>query len=399
MPIPILILGDCPSQTSGLARIVRDLATLLSGTDEFRVATLGLGGTGSCRLPFHTYHLHRQEFGEISLPVVWGEWSQGERGIVLAVWDLTRLVWLARPEWCGDAQLEAWLREARRSKFRLWCYTPIDSNGPGYRLTAMMRETLLGCDRVLVPTPWALEVVYSTIGRGEADRRGAEWMPHSFNPKTWSLGPEGDEKDASEDAVARVGVVMTNQARKDWGLAAAVCAGLAEHLKGKVRFLWHTDLVRRHWDLEALIADYRLGEYVEVTLPPVEDRWLAEQYRQCDLTLLPSSGEGFGYPALESLACGTPVLHGDYAGCSSWMLTCGLGDMLVPPVAWRMEGQFNQVRPVFEPADWVEKALELQEHPPCREQLARRVEHLRWDRIWPRWRRWFVDGIGGSNAK
>jgi glycosyltransferase involved in cell wall biosynthesis len=40
---------------------------------------------------------------------------------------------------------------------------------------------------------------------------------------------------------------------------------------------------------------------------------LASVYRRAALTLLPSESEGFGFPIIESLACGTPVIASDLA--------------------------------------------------------------------------------------
>jgi len=40
---------------------------------------------------------------------------------------------------------------------------------------------------------------------------------------------------------------------------------------------------------------------------------LASVYRRAALTLLPSESEGFGFPIIESLACGTPVVASDLA--------------------------------------------------------------------------------------
>lgn len=59
-PIPLLILGDSVTSKSGLGRITRDLATRIHETmqDTFRVATIGYGGTGSCKLGFQQYFIH-----------------------------------------------------------------------------------------------------------------------------------------------------------------------------------------------------------------------------------------------------------------------------------------------------------------------------------------------------
>jgi glycosyltransferase involved in cell wall biosynthesis len=59
-------------------------------------------------------------------------------------------------------------------------------------------------------------------------------------------------------------------------------------------------------------ADQRLGSLMNGPgihrLHAVSDRSLADLYSAACMTLLPSFEEGFGLPAVESMACGTPVL-------------------------------------------------------------------------------------------
>lgn len=184
MPTPILLISDDPSGTSGLARITRDLCTLLSGMPEFRVGSLGWMGTGSARLHWPQYRMQAMEFGEYALPAVWDEFCQGQRGIIFTVWDATRLLWLAQPQLCEHKPIAEWL-SYRRSEFKWWGYFPFDACGPNNKFTALVRDVLLGCDRILVPSPIALGWVRNTIGEKEFVKRGAEWMPHGINTKTF----------------------------------------------------------------------------------------------------------------------------------------------------------------------------------------------------------------------
>jgi len=147
---------------------------------EFRVASLGWSGIGSARLPWQTYHMQGAELGELSLPSVWDEFSQGEAGIVMTTWDATRVTWLARPEWCELEATREWLQARRHKQFQLWSYLPFDAVGPGGRFTTLVRETLLGIDRILVPSPWARDCVVATIGASEAEKRGVDWLPHAI---------------------------------------------------------------------------------------------------------------------------------------------------------------------------------------------------------------------------
>lgn len=193
--------------------------------------------------------------------------------------------------------------------------------------------------------------------------------------------------------VVRIGVVATNQERKAWGLMAEVTRKLTDVVAADDRTLkawWHVDVMKRAWDIDALIADFNLSDVVEVTLAPMPENELVARYRQCDVTLAPGLGEGHCYPAWESLACGVPVVHGDYAGCASLMRTCGLGDLLVRPMAWRYEGQHNARRPVYDADDWMLRVAMVLD---MREGWRVKVAHLDWPKLGPRFQQWFDQGV------
>jgi glycosyltransferase involved in cell wall biosynthesis len=242
-------------------------------------------------------------------------------------------------------------------------------------------------------------VIRQTIGTEEAMNRGLTWLPHGYNGDTFK--PDKNGGGAVEDVagcpqtgddparVTRIGVVATNQARKDWGLVAAIARGLAA-VRSDIRWWIHTDQIIREWSLPALIDDFRLTN-VDVTVAPMSDAELARRYRECALTIAPGAGEGFGYPIVESLACGVPVLHGDYAGGASIMRTCGRADMLIQPDTYRVEGQYNCVRPVHDPEILVE-CVNAMLSTTIIDTVAS-VEHLRWMNLAYPWRRWFREGV------
>ncbi|MFT4234553.1 MAG: glycosyltransferase family 1 protein [Microbacterium sp.] len=69
-----------------------------------------------------------------------------------------------------------------------------------------------------------------------------------------------------------------------------------------------------HEAARALLAARGIEQRVEL-LAGIDDEALAAQYRGAAATLMPSTLEGFGLPALESVMSGTPVLH--WAGCAA----------------------------------------------------------------------------------
>ena len=144
-----------------------------------------------------------------------------------------------------------------------------------------------------------------------------------------------------------------------------------------------------HWSIEALLEDFELRDRVEVT-HELSDPTMCACYQACDLTIAPGLGEGFGYPLFESLACGVPVLHLDYAGGASILETLKLDyPWAIEPSEWRLDGQHNSLRPVSYAEQWLGPIQSVIEEPFARPN----VDHLRWKNLAPVWTRWFNEGV------
>ena len=216
-PVPILLVSDDPSTQTGLGRITRDLAHLVSASPRWRVATLGLGGAGSRHFPWTHYHMHRYptgayEYGELSLVAAWDDFTLGTpgEGVVMTIFDITRMLWLARPEHVAEEGMRADLMRLR-SQVKLWGYFMQDHEGPGGRLTHLSREVLMGYDRILMTSPFGVDVVRATIGEEESEKRGLDYLPHGlwldvFKPaETTTNGGEQEEAlDPLEVAVGQL---------------------------------------------------------------------------------------------------------------------------------------------------------------------------------------------------
>lgn len=389
---PLLFLSDNPALPSGLGRITKDLAVLTSGMPEFRVGVLGRGGTASIQLPFAQYpYPESGQWAEELVEGVWGDFSRGEPGVIMTIWDPSRLGWFAKPRMGGS--LQQFLSSPNIQK---WGYFPVDSYGIGGKLSGQIADTLSGYQRVLAYTLFGKQVLEETMGGAEVD-----WIPHGYNGDVFQ--PRGRVAGRTMLGVGMrdrlVGCVMTNQYRKDWGTAFGAAAHMANHSQNiakNIKFWFHTDSVDLNWDLRALAQDFGLTGKVILTMTGAySSEQLSYLYSCCDVTMLPSLGEGWGLPLTESLACGVPVIHVNYGGGAEQVRAAD-PEWLVPYATERLEGRWNNVRPVLNPLMWANKltwVMDDTEGGSAKDRCVGAVSHLQWKNLFPVFKKWFLEGV------
>jgi glycosyltransferase involved in cell wall biosynthesis len=402
---PVLLIGDSPSCPSGLGRILREIAIRADAhlRDKCRVASLGCGGPGSRQLHFQQYAAEGVDDNFVikNLPEVWDDWAGDEPGVILCVWDVSRLGWLSRPKvMCEEPSLRNFLVEA---KIKRWIYAPVDAEGPRGSLTYPLQQALSGFDRILGYSKWSEGIIRNTLGDEASKAHHLTSIPHGIDSKVFFPRDRASARlnflsltgvFAAETLVDRkshltalqsdeplIGAVATNQARKNWGLWAEACSLFLER-HPKARFWIHTDKLERYWSIPALLVDFNLIGKTLVSLSHLEDDTMAKAYSACDLTMA-CGPEGFGFPIFESLFCGTPCIHGNYGGAPEHMAD----DLLVNPVAYHHEGLYSSKRPVYSAKDWVVRMESA---------LGHRVTwpvHLGWEAVWPQFETWFRNGL------
>lgn len=380
MTTPILILGDAPNLPTGLARIARDLVEGLRDSDlDVDVAQLGLYYDGS-PFPWPVYPVKDENnWGEGDLLQVWDWHSRGQPGVLLTVWDPARCAGTAGVDFPGDR----------------WGYFAVDGNNILGKIGGPALAALRRYDRVLAYSDYGAKVLKDSL-----EREAVEWLPHGFKSnvfhqpvdqvvlshqtyqaiKTW---------EASSPNIA-LGCVATNQPRKDLSLVFDVAATLGARL-----WLSTDMLVGPAWSIPELADIYDLNDERLLVTLALTDNELAYLYGQCDITIAPGLGEGFGYPIVESLACGTPVVHVDYAG----------GAEITPHqfrlrglATSRVEGPYAICRPLVLPMHTKNRIADvLKSQNECPEEMRAyckgTVAHLDWRYLWGRWRSWFQDGL------
>lgn len=388
MAIPLLLIGDSPRRATGLARIARDLASrLVAHADTLGIEVVQAGpddGAGAhwTAWPFYGLPVDDQAWGATALREVWETAFGLREGIVLTVWDPARCWYLRRvpipAQW--------------------WGYFPVDARTRRGPFGGPAGEAVRNYARVLGYGRWGAEVLGAVVGRS------VPYLPHGLDPVWGPLPALGSDlrvreilgRRVTEDTVL-IGCVAANQPRKDLGGYCETLALLRER-GWKIHGWLHTDLEvgtrETQWCVPQLREEYGLDRALTITTE-LDDVHLAAFYATCTATVAPGLGEGFGYPIVESLACGTPVVHSTYGG----------GAELVPRAEWRVpvradrvEGPYALVRPVYlaeDLANAVERAVQWRQQDPAvvREYCVGAVSHLGWAALWPRWASWIRQGV------
>lgn len=375
---PIMIVGDNPSLPGGLSRIGRDLATLLCTMPEFRVGYLGRGEGTLNKFPFTMYSFHESGgWGQDHIQGAWEDFAGADNGIILTTDDTSRRTWFADPRGMPP-RLQKFLGDGRN--FLKVGYFPMDSTGPnGQSFGIEGQNCIAGYDRVMAASEWGAGVLANS-GRPDAD-----WLPHGIWGDKFQIHPDPRGKIGWEDHQVILGCVMANQHRKDYPAAFECAAVLKKEYGNRFKFWLHTDAMIRYWNIYALATDYGIADCLEVTLA-LSDEELALRYSACDCTILPSAGEGYGYPIAESLACGTACIVTDYAAGAELVTE----DCRVPPVTFRVDTGHNVRRAVISGHGFAQLAKQkieskLHDWEYRSEELASTVQHLMWANLRPTW--------------
>ena len=368
----MLMVGDAVSCRSGLGRIVRDVAARIHQEGLFEVATAGYLAPADFRYPWHqpTFTIEKDTWQINELPVIARSFSPD---ILFFVWDASRLDWVADPQaHIRNPILKQWMLDFKGKK---WVYPAVDAEGPNGVLTYKLRQTLSRFDRVLNYSQFSANIT-----------KFPDVLPHGIDTDVFKPVPEARKLFRQmgfwtlEEDDFLIGIVATNQERKNWQLGIETAAILKKD--GLPVKLWlHVDRNVRNWDIGSLLVDYGIKlQDTAITLGEVTDQQMSIMYSACDVTLGIGNGEGFGYPIFESLACGTPCVHGNYGGAVEHMDT----SLLIEPTGDYYESPYSNHRMTYNPRHWARTAAIVAKYP------ATLPEHLDWNNLWPRWKEWLT---------
>jgi glycosyltransferase involved in cell wall biosynthesis len=374
----ILFLGDSVSGNTGLGRIHRELAlkTQEHLSDVLEVATLGGGTPPSDSIPLRQYPMGSiKDWIPSGLPYAWHKHVGDKDGILMCIWDVSRLLWMVYPEQCPDLTIRDFMQNFKGKK---WLYPAIDGCGPNGKMPAILSDAMAKFDRVVNYTEFSSKIT----GYPNVCTHGIDTS--IFYPRTDARAMVNAKFGLNLDLdEVLIGIVATNQPRKDWALAFGALA-LLNQQGIKARVWIHTDTDMRHWDLKAMYVDFGLHPGIKVFLTPygLPDDDLATLYSACDCTIGPGV-EGFGYPAAESLCCGTPHITGSYGGQADFVPT----RFQINPIAYRYEGIFAIQRPVYDSGELAFAVLRAIKDKETSDSVCS------WGEVWPKWKSWIEAGM------
>jgi glycosyltransferase involved in cell wall biosynthesis len=385
MTAPLIVLGDGWQNPTGLARIARDLHAVLA--EEFQPHHVGyhppavVVGSDADARRWSFSHLGEDWGASTVIDWITERFDPQAPGVLLIVWDPDRA--------------SHYVRLARRylPGWELWGYFAIDGHNRIGKIGDPASFAVHQFDRVLGYTSYGAGVLSRTCSKEIA------WLPHGHAIKQ---PPYFDSTvlDRLHPRYARagagaymIGCVATNQARKDMGLFVETLAAL--RASGEQAYGWlHTDELVKAWDIPQLIGIYSMQKYLRVTTGQLSDEQLQQCYQGCRVTVCIGRGEGFGYPIVESLACGTPCLSMDYAG----------GAEITPRefrYPWQGADYTNRYaigRPlanVQQVAEMVRQIARQEDRQETAAYCRGSVAHLHWDSLRGRWQDWVREGMEG----
>lgn len=369
--IRVLWVSDSPLVGSGFGRVTREITTRLAKVPGIEIACLGWSHDGwpydRTRFPFVIYPSRGASDGSENFERVVQEFKPH---VVVTLGEVWMLDWLHT--------------HPIRPQFKWIAYLPLDG-GPFYPPWERMLKD--------VDTLVAMSEFGRTVFREGLPSRKIEMIHHGVDTSMFRPLPERDRLKAHERFRGKfvVGCVARNQPRKNIPALVKAFAALAGRIDNLHLYL-HMNPCDVGFDIVTLLRRYGLEGKADVPGPDfslhhaLEDEQLNRLYNLFDVMALPSTGEGFGLPILESMAAGVPVVATDYSACSE--LLQGRGELV--RVLTTVAAGTNLIEQAVIDVEDLAACIERLYHNPA---LAKKhadaglafARTLTWDSLMPKW--------------
>lgn len=309
----VLWLSDSPLLATGFGRVTRALVSRFSRIPDLDVACLGIGYDGwpfdAATFPARIYPAAADSHGQDTFERVIHEFKPD---VVITLAELWMIDWLPK--------------HPCRPRFKWIAYVPLDAP-PFY---PPWESLLRDMDEVVAMSDFGRGVFQSGMPSRRIHRIYHGVDTSVFKPLQERAALKDHERFRGKFVV---GCVARNQPRKNIPALVQAFALIAKDIKSLHLFL-HMNPSDVGYDIVTLLRRHRLEGRADVSSPDLslaqalEDAALNRLYNLFDVMALPSMGEGFGLPLIESMAAGVPVMATDCSACTE--LVSGRGELIRP---------------------------------------------------------------------
>lgn len=392
----ILMMTDCPLLHTGQAVVCREVATGLASMNKYNVVVAAWGYNGyPHNLPFLMLPASARDFGKTGHP---------EAG----VFGIEQIIEQVKPTFLwtiGDIWMVDYITGlGNRKNFKWVAYTPID----GEPIPKYWNPWLKNPDRLVMETEYGYNMV-----KQHDPNINHRWIYHGCNPKKYYPLPEAVKlnikkqihymKITGENNISEaiglpetdfiVGTLARNQPRKNYDRNLKSFAIFAKD-KPNAKLWIHAAPIDQGYNLVQLAHYLGIQDKVIFTTKNSINNGLNEEemnlvMNMWDVHFLPTQGEGFGIPILETMSAGVPQVVSDY---TSHVEFAKKGGLMIPldPIDDFITGLPQPVeRAVPKPSVCAAQLQRMYDDVEFRKQMANgaraTAEQMSWAATTPKW--------------
>jgi glycosyltransferase involved in cell wall biosynthesis len=405
----ILMFTDNPLIHTGMAVVMREISLRLHATGRYEMV---LGGWG--------YNGYPHNFPMPIIPLSAADFGKGGYGNA-GILGLDGVVDMVKPDivWgLGDAWMLNYVREMRnRNSFKFVQYTPIDGETLGGGIPLTWVPWLSDADQLVMYSQYGVDHMKKTCPQinTELIYHGVKtdvYKPLGGDIKSqlkkqivyWRVrGNELVQDQGMPDDAFVVGTVARNQPRKNFD---KILKGFAIFAKNKpnARLWLHSALQDAAYSLADLTKIFGIEDKVCFTPRYNLVNGLSENdmnllFNLFDVHLLPTQGEGFGLPILETMSAGCPQVVTNYSAHVEWakpaseLIPVSMTDDFITGIPHPVE---RAIPKPSEIAKCIDRIYRDKKYQAALSKKAREIaENMTWDKTIPQWETVFNNVLNG----
>ncbi len=329
--IKLLMMTDSPLLPTGMGVVHKEIALGLHQTGKYDITCFSWGYNGyPHNLPFKLIPASARDFGKNGFPEI------GMAG-------LEQIINFVKPDvlWAsGDPWMLSYIKDLpNRSTFKYVQHMPIDGDPVPQEWIPWLEHI----DKLVIYSKYGVEALKQT-----APHIKPEMIYLGINPKVFfPISSENKNylkanveywKVTAQDQVSQfkgfpqdsfiVGTVARNQPRKNFDKILKAFKVFSANKPNAYLYL-HTAINDSGYNLAKLVQVFGIQDKVCFTKGYDVGHGLPEQdlnllMNLFDIHFLPTQGEGFGIPILETMAAGVPQVLTDYTSHVEFSKDCGI---------------------------------------------------------------------------